>query len=133
MPHRPLWLQTIPADVDAMAHCLEPREAPRYVVLIVHAADASTAITTLDAYGALEHCVVQDGRVVLRQPSSEQIDALEGLPRFSLGPTRPRVPRGTALEEIAQAGASVGWLHWPKPTCERGPERFCATVPKGER
>lgn len=117
--YRPLWIQSIPADIEAMRRCLNAREQPRSIVLAHHGADAIVSIATLDARGRLEHCVVQNAAVVLRLPSPETESALVGLPRFVLASERPSTPNGTEFEEIVHDGASLGWLYWTPPQQDR--------------
>lgn len=113
---RPDWTSQLAMQVDAMRACIELREAPRYVVWLDSLPSGATAVTTLDAYGAVEHCAFMEGSVVRREPTqwnaTDIADA--GGVLFSLGATMPVVPTGIVLEEVVDDGAVVGWLYWPK-------------------
>lgn len=131
--HRPRWVQTVAADVDAMVRCLEGREGPAYVLYVHHTVDRLTAMTTTDAYGALEHCVVGDGTVFVRKPALEHLTDFSELPLFSLGGTPPAVPPMTVLEEIVSEGTVIGWVHWPLRDEPAADDDDDAQVAQGKR
>ena len=113
---RPDWTSQLAMQVDAMRGCVELREAPRYVVFVDSLPSGATGVTTIDAYGDIEHCAWMDGSVVRREPtqmSAADVSDAGGV-FFSLGPTMPVVPEGLVLEEVVDDGAVVGWLYWPK-------------------
>jgi hypothetical protein len=113
---RPDWTSQLAMQVPAMAACVELREAPRYVVFLDSLPSGATAVTTIDAYGEIEHCAWMDGAVVRREPTQlSPVDVADaGGAFFSLGPTMPVVAEGIVLEEVVEEGAVVGWLYWPK-------------------
>ena len=113
---RPDWTSQLGMQVDAMRACTAVLEAPRYVVFLDSLPSGATGVTTIDAYGGVEHCAYLDGEVVRREPTQlngEEIADAGGV-LFSLGPTMPIVPAGIVLEEVVEDGAVVGWLYWPK-------------------
>jgi len=112
--HRPPWLRSIAVDLDHMVRCLEGRESPSYVLLVYHDPSRVVGMTTVDAYGALEHCVVDKGRVALRVPTDDRPEDYEGLPLFSLGERRPEFAEANVLEEVISEGHVLGWLYWPR-------------------
>lgn len=114
---RPDWTSQLALQVDAMRSCIELREAPRYVVFLDSLRSGATGVTTIDAYGKVEHCAWLDGVVVRREPTrlSAADVASSGGVLFSLGPTMPVVAEGVVLEEVVEDGAVVGWLYWPTP------------------
>jgi hypothetical protein len=113
---RPDWTSQLAMQDGALRACLELREAPRYVVFLDSLPSGATGVTTIDAYGAIEHCAFLDGEVVRREPTqlsgAEIADA--GGVLFSLGPVMPVVPAGIVLEEVVDDGKVLGWLYWPK-------------------
>jgi len=113
---RPDWTSQLALQVDAMRACTELREAPRYVLFLDPLPSGATGVTTIDAFGAVEHCAYLNGEVVRREPTQlSGTDVAEaGGVFFSLGPTMPVVAPGNVLEEVVENEAVVGWLFWPK-------------------
>jgi hypothetical protein len=112
---RPDWTTHLALQVDAMRACIELRESPHYVAFVDSLPSGATGVTTIDAYGAVEHCAYLDGEVVRREPtdvSGADIAEAGGV-LFSLGPVMPVVPVGMVLEEVIEDDAVVGWLYWP--------------------
>jgi hypothetical protein len=112
---RPDWTSQLAMQVDAMRGCVELRESPRYVVFLDSLPSGATGVTTIDAYGAIEHCAWLQGAVVRREPtqwSAADIAEAGGV-LFSVGPTMPVIPEGNVIEEVIDDGAVVGWLYWP--------------------
>ncbi|MDB4987418.1 MAG: hypothetical protein JWN04_2596 [Myxococcaceae bacterium] len=110
--HRPLWTRSLSVDIDSMARCLDGRAEPASVLYVYHDPSRAVAITTLDAHGAIEHCVIDEGRVVVRQPGEETVEDFGGLPLFSLGATRPAIAERQTIEQVAVEGHVMGWLYW---------------------
>lgn len=117
--HRPSWIRSIPVDLDYIVRCLDGREAPSYVLLVYHDPSRRVGMTTVDAYGALEHCVIDGGRVALRVPTDEVPEDYQGLPLFSLGEKRPEFAEANVLEEVISEGSVLGWLYWPRSTANK--------------
>jgi hypothetical protein len=112
---RPGWAEQLTPHVDAIAACLDLREPPRYVVFLDPLPSGASGVTTVDAFGAIEHCAYLDGRIARRQPADfaiTEVGAVGGA-LFSLGPTRPILPADEALEEVVDHGRLLGWLFWP--------------------
>lgn len=118
---RPDWTSQLAMQIPAMAACVELRESPRYVVFLDSLPSGATAVTTIDAYGAIEHCAWMEGAVVRREPTQlSLVDVADaGGVFFSLGPTMPVVAEGIVLEEVVEDGAVVGWLYWPRSSASR--------------
>jgi hypothetical protein len=114
---RPNWAANLGPHVDAMQRCLELREAPRYVAFVEPLPSGATGVTTVDAYGAVEHCAIDAGEIVRREPAtiSELDIATARGALFALGPAQPIVPVGRVLEEVVDSGSVLGWLYWPEP------------------
>lgn len=112
--YRPAWIAAIAVDVDVIARCLEGRESPSFVVHVHHTVDAVTVVTTVDAGVALEACAVEEGRVLLREPSAEHLADFDGQPLFSLGPRKPRLSTGARVQEVVRDETVIGWLCWPE-------------------
>jgi hypothetical protein len=112
--YRPTWTAMIPQHIDAIQTCLEPREAPRYVLFVDSLITGATGVTTINYAGAVEHCAYHDGRLVRREPAAPTAADFEKLPLFSPGATQPSAPIGSVLEEVLdEDGVVVGWLFWP--------------------
>lgn len=112
--HRPPWLGWITTARHEIALCLEGRESPSYVMLVYREASDVTIVSTVDAFRMIEHCGVEGGKVVLRQPGRQPLSAYEGMPLFSLGPPRPHVPSSLPMEEVVDDRGVLGWIHWPQ-------------------
>jgi hypothetical protein len=113
---RPNWAANLGPHMDAMQRCLELREAPRYVAFVDPLPSGATGVTTVDAYGSVEHCAVDAGEIVRREPAtiSELDISTAGGALFALGPEQPIVPVGRVLEEVLDGGSVLGWLYWPQ-------------------
>ena len=112
--YRPNWIATIPMHIDAIRACLEPLEAPRYVLFVDSLITGATGVTTINYAGAVEHCAYQDGELVRREPAAPSVAAFEKLPLFSPGAVQPIVQVGSVLEEVLDdEGVVIGWLYWP--------------------
>ena len=112
--YRPNWIATIAMHTDAIRACLEPREAPRYVLFIDSLITGATGVTTINYAGAVEHCAYKDGELVRREPAAPSVAAFEKLPLFSPGVTKPFDLVGSVLEEVFDdEGVRIGWLYWP--------------------
>jgi hypothetical protein len=112
---RPTWVSSVGVHADAMRVCLAPLEAPSYVAFVDALSDGVTGVSTVDAYGAVQHCAVRDGRVVRREPaplSARDISRAGGA-LLSIGVVPPIVPSGIVLEEVLDDGRTLGWLYWP--------------------
>jgi hypothetical protein len=131
---RPSWVANLRPYEDAMRTCLEGREAPRYVAFLDALPSGATAVTTVDAYGAVEHCAYYEGRVVRREPApitAVDISAMGGA-LLSVGPEQPVVQVGLVLEEVVDGGRVLGWLYWPQPEGDSDGELQAAQLGDGE-
>lgn len=111
--YRPSWTATIAVHVDGVRACLDGRETPCYVAHIEPLASGAVGITTVDAYGSIQHCAYSDGKVLRREQADLAMGDLTGLPLFSSGSATPVTPVGVVLEEVLHDELVLGWLYWP--------------------
>lgn len=111
--YRPSWTTDIALHKDAIARCLEGRETPAYVLHIEPLSTGAEGVSTVDAYGAVENCACDSGRVIRRQTMREAASEYRGLPVFAPGIAQPVVPVGVLVEEVFDGSVTLGWLFWP--------------------
>jgi hypothetical protein len=130
--YRPLWLSSIEASMDSITRCVSGRESPTYVLHVHHTADALTVVSTVDAYEAVERCVVDASAVRLREPSDKRLSDFAGHPVFSVGPQAPSVPVGAQVDELTSGGQCLGWVFWPQVSDVDRDDRRTADVSTAE-
>lgn len=112
---RPNWSANLGPYVDAMSACLEGREEPRGVAFVEPLTSGASGISTVDAYGSIENCAFQDGKVVWREQTTMHLgDVAEaGGAVFSLGARPPGGENGRLMVEVLNEGSTLGWMYWP--------------------
>jgi hypothetical protein len=121
---RPSWVAGLSMHREAIAQCLEHREAPRYVAFVDPLPSGAVGVSTVDAFGSVEHCAVFEGRIVRREPAAmSAVDIADaGGALLSVGVRPPLVGTGRVSEEVLEQGATIGWLFWPsEQSGELGP------------
>lgn len=111
--YRPSWTLNVPVHLDGACACLEGREEPRFVAHIEPLSSGAVGYTTVDAFGAVQHCAYAGGKVVRREQAAVRGAELVGLPLLSVGAVQPVLSVGVKLEEVLDGDDVIGWLFWP--------------------
>lgn len=112
--HRPVWLETVVDDLDAVEGCVAARRQEAFAVYVYREMQLETGVTTVGRDGAVVHCTwdATEGEVVAQRPLGMGGAELSRQPLVSVGESQPTVPAESHLEPLQLGSRTVAWVFW---------------------